>query len=123
MQIVEFLREDPRASLTDIADAVGVSESTVSKRLDNLLEDEIDIQVKNAGRGVMGFVHVETDTSVSLETVIESFPKRFEAYEVAGSVDIIAEGSAETSSQLNEYIDVIRSIDGVVSTETFLVLE
>lgn len=125
-KILSILKEDGRASYTEIADQLDVTEATVRNRMKRMEEEgtikgftvEIDRESQ-----VKAFVLVEIDAAINIEEVIASFPEDIEIYELAGRYDIIFKVSERSTSDLNGKVDSIRAINGVENTETFMVLE
>lgn len=124
-EILDFLEEDGRASYTDIAESIGVSEGTVRNRVENMEEEGIiekfTVEVSTDSE-VNAFVHVNVSTAVSFESLVEEFPNNIDVSEVAGDIDLIVKISRRTSDEVNEVIDHIRSLEGVKDTRTYMVL-
>lgn len=128
-RIIEQLQEDGRRSYASIGKAVGLSEAAVRQRVGRLVDSGAiqivavtdPLQLGFSRQAMLG-VKVAGDVSVVADqlTAIDEVD-----YVVitAGGFDLIVEAVCESDSDLFHLInDRIRSIDGVVSTETFMYL-
>lgn len=124
-EIVSILREDARASFTDIADRIGVSEGTVRNRVDSLEEDgfieKYTVKV-NPENSISAFISVNVSADRSFDAITSDFPDNLDVYEVAGDIDLIVKVERDTSEEVNQVVDEIRTIEGVESTQTYMVL-
>lgn len=124
-KIVSLLREDGRASYTDIADDVGVSEGTVRNRVQRLQDDGVikrfTVDV-DASEQITVIVMAAVDPAKDIHEILDRFPSDVELAEVTGDWDIIARFSRPDSTVLNETLEEIRKIDGVTHTKTYTVL-
>lgn len=124
-KILEILEEDGRASYTDIAEQLGVSEGTVRNRVDRMIEDE-EIEkftVETSRKGAKAILMADLSTEKDIELILEEFPVDMEVNEVAGDYDLIIEFSRDNTEKLNQQIDQIRQIEGVIDTRTYTVLK
>src|SRR5919197_3784776 len=126
--IIEALQKDGRASFRRIAADIGISEATVRARYGRLCEDDI-LQVTGVtnplGLGFEAMAMVGVRTSGAPEPVADEIAKWDEAGYVvvtAGQYDILAELVCADRRELLDLTSRIRSLDGVVSTESFLYL-
>lgn len=123
-KILELLKKDGRASYTQIAQELDVSEGTVRNRVQKMKENEVieRFTVETSGLGSEAVVMVKLETGRDIENVLADFPKGIEIKEVAGEYDLILEIERESNPEINSVLDEVRSIEGVDSTETFMVL-
>ena len=128
-RIIEALQENGRESFRRIAAGLGVSEATVRARYARLCEDDI-IQVTAVtnplGLGFDAMAMVGIRTSGPPERVADEIARWDEAGYVvvtAGQFDVLVELVCEDRRHLLELTNRIRSVDGVLSTESFLYLE
>ena len=124
-KILEILEEDGRASYTDIAEQLEVSEGTVRNRVDRMIEDE-EIEkftVETSRKGAKAILMADLSTEKDIELILEEFPVDMEVNEVAGDYDLIIEFSRDNTEKLNQQIDQIRQIEGVIDTRTYTVLK
>lgn len=126
--IIEALQKNGRESFRRIAAQVGVSEATVRARYARLCDDDI-LQVTGVtnplGLGFDAMAMVGVRTSGAPEPVADEISKWEEAGYVvvtAGQYDILVELVCADRRQLLDLTNRLRSLDGVVSTESFLYL-
>ena len=126
--IIESLQENGRESFRAIAGRLGVSEATVRARYARLCDDDI-LQVVGVtnplGLGFDAMAMVGIRTAGAPEPVADEISKWEEAGYVvvtAGQYDILVELVCSDRRQLLELTNRLRSLDGVLSTESFLYL-
>jgi Lrp/AsnC family transcriptional regulator for asnA, asnC and gidA len=125
--IIELLQEDGRRSYSDIGRVVGLSEAAVRQRVQRLTETGVMQIVAVTDPMQLGFprqamigIRVAGDTRHVAEAVAAIEAVDYVVITV-GSFDVLAEVVCEDDDHLLALInDVIRPIDGVVSTETFI---
>lgn len=124
-QIVDRLKEDGRASYTDIAEELGVSEGTVRNRVKQMREEgtieRFTVEVGESER-ISAIVMVAVDPDSDIASIIDAFPADSTVHEVTGNWDVIARFARDTSHDLNETLETIRKIAGVTETKTYTVL-
>jgi DNA-binding Lrp family transcriptional regulator len=123
-KILDILEEDARKSFTDIAEEADVSEGTVRNRVEKMLEAGVieKFTVKRGSTASKAVVMVRLETGRDIESVLKEFPD-VEVMEVAGEHDLILEIEKNSNPEINSVLDDIRSIEGVESTETYMVLQ
>ena len=128
-KIIEYLKENSRESFVDIGKKLKLSESAVRRRVKNLLGSGVikkftlELGEENATSAiVLVSVDSATDTSkVSLKlTKLEGVKT---VYEITGQYDITVIISAATIAKINNSIDALRKIPGVVDTNTVIILK
>jgi Lrp/AsnC family transcriptional regulator for asnA, asnC and gidA len=123
--IIEALQDNGRAPFRAIATRVGVAEATVRSRYARLVEDGILLVtgVTNPlGLGFEAMALIGVKTSGSPELVADEIAGWDEASYVvvaAGRFDLLVEVVCADRHHLLELTTRTRSVDGVVSTETF----
>ena len=128
--IIEALQRDGRQPYGAIADAVGLSEAAVRRRVQRLREDGIIQIVAVTDPLQLGFTR-QAMVGISVEGDVRQVAERLsELAEVdyvvmcAGSFDLLAEVVCEDDERLLTLLnDSVRSIPGVRATETFLYLK
>lgn len=126
--IIGILKENSRTSNTDIATKLILSESAVRRRIENLKsKGKIrKFTVEVADRGMSSAITwVSVNTSVPTKQVSEKMRmvKGVEVvYETAGQFDVAAIVTGANITDVNRTIEGIRRIDGVISTNTTMVL-
>ena len=127
-KIIGFLKEDSRESFVDIGKKLKLSESAVRRRVKNLLGNgtikkfTLELGEENATSAiVLVSVDSATDTSkVSLKLAKLEGVKT--VYEITGQYDITTIMSASSIAEINNSIDALRKIPGVVDTNTVIIL-
>ena len=121
--ILEILKDDGRGSYTEIAEEVDVSEATVRNRVEKMRENNVieKFTVETRSSRPKAVVMARVETGRDIEKVIEELPDT-EVYEVTGEYDLILEVEEESNKKINETLDKIRAVNGVETTETYMVL-
>lgn len=129
-EIIRILQEDARVSFRKIAEKLNVSEATIFIRVRKLLEKKVIkrftaiVSPDILGKKITAFVLINVDPK-KLPRVVETLSGMddvYEIYDVTGSYSIITKIRVEDQNRLVKIIDEIGMIDGVISTETALVL-
>ncbi len=128
--IIEQLQQDGRRSYAAIGKVVGLSEAAVRQRVQRLVENGVMQVVAVTDPLELGFARqamVGIRVTGPLEPVADALAELPEIDYVvitAGSYDLLAELVCESDDHLLSLISGrIRTIDGVVSTETFMYLK
>ena len=126
--IIEALQKNGRESFRRIAAEIGVSEATVRARYARLCDDDI-LQVTGVtnplGLGFDAMAMVGIRTAGAPEPVADEISKWEEAGYVvvtAGQYDILVELVCADRRQLLDLTNRLRSLEDVISTESFLYL-
>ena len=128
--IIEQLQEDGRRPYAAIGKAVGLSEAAVRQRVQKLIDSGVMQIVAVTDPMQVGF-HRQAMVAISATGDIELVAKRLAAIPevvylvvIAGSFDVLAEIVVTDDDHLLELInEQIRTIPGVLRTETFLYLK
>ena len=127
-RIIGYLKEDSRESFVDIGKKLKLSESAVRRRVKNLVDNKtidkftIELGEENVTSAiVLVSVDSATETSkVSLKLAKLNGVKT--VYEITGQYDITTIMSASSIAEINNSIDALRKITGVVDTNTVIIL-
>ena len=127
-KIIGYLKEDSRESFVNIGTKLKLSESAVRRRVKNLVDSgvikkfTVELGEENATSAiVLVSVDSTTDTSkVSLKLAKLEGVKT--VYEITGQYDITTIISASSIGEINNTIDALRKIPGVVDTNTVIIL-
>ena len=130
-QIVALMRENSRRSFQDIGKQVALSAPAVKRRVDRLESTGV-IQGFTAvidpvamGWGTHAFVALYCEGRMSAAEVreaVEHHPEVAAAYTVAGEASAILHVRAEDTAHLEAALERIRAAQGVVRTQTQVVL-
>jgi len=127
-KIIGYLKEDSRESFVDIGKKLKLSESAVRRRVKNLVDSKtikkftLELGEENTTSAIV-LVSVDSamDTSkVSLKLAKLDGVKT--VYEITGQYDITTIMSGSSISEINNTIDALRKIPGVVDTNTVIIL-
>ncbi|HSJ21436.1 MAG TPA: Lrp/AsnC family transcriptional regulator [Nocardioidaceae bacterium] len=128
--IIEELQQDGRRSYAAIGKVVGLSEAAVRQRVQRLIDSNVMQVVAVTDPLELGFARqamIGVRAQGELEPIADQLAKMEEVDYVvitAGSFDLLAEVVCESDEHLLEVLSHrIRTIKGVVSTETFMYLK
>ncbi|MDZ4094664.1 MAG: Lrp/AsnC family transcriptional regulator [Paracoccaceae bacterium] len=129
-RLIAELRRDGRAALSDLAERLNLSRATVRVRMERLAaRGEIaGFTVLTRGdvtaapvRGLM-MIGIEGRGAERIMARLSGLPAVQAVHSTNGKWDLIAEIGAQTLAELDEVIFRIRNIDGVMTSETNLLL-
>jgi DNA-binding Lrp family transcriptional regulator len=127
-QIIKILKEDARSGYGDIGNKVGLSEGAVRKRIKTLTDENVirKFTVKiGVGEGAQAITLLATNPAfptVEVSKKILDLPNVETIYEVTGEYDIVAVISGLSVTEVNECIEKIRRVEGIMKTNTMIVL-
>ena len=127
-KIIDYLKENSRESFVDIGKKLKLSESAVRRRVKNLVDSRtikrftLELGEDNVTSAiVLVSVDSATDTAkVSMKLAKLEGVKT--VYEITGQYDITTIISASNISEINNSIDALRKISGVIDTNTVIIL-
>jgi transcriptional regulator, AsnC family len=128
MKLLKLLKDNARTPYSKLARELNISESAVRKRIARLVKAgiikkmTIEYELENEIKAV---ILVKTQPPIPVPEVSKNIKKIAGVdivYEITGEYDIIAVIRASGVEMINRFIDEIRSIPGVVSTYTMVVL-
>ena len=130
LRLIAELRRDGRASLSDLADRLGLSRATVRSRMERLaargeiagytIVTRADVTVAPV-RGLM-MIGIEGRGGEKIMARLSGLPAVMAVHSTNGKWDLIVEISTQTLLELDEVIHRIRNIEGVMTSETNLLL-
>jgi DNA-binding Lrp family transcriptional regulator len=127
-QIIKILKDDGRAGYGAIGAQVGLSEGAVRKRIKTLTDESVirKFTVKvGGGEGAQAITLLATNPAYPTQEVskkIQAIPNVETIYEVTGEYDIVAVISGMNVTEVNECIEKIRRVEGIMKTNTMIVL-
>jgi DNA-binding Lrp family transcriptional regulator len=130
-QIIALMRENSRRSFQDIGSRVSLSPPAVKRRVDRLEATGVlqgyTAVVDPAAMGwtTHAFVALYCEGRMSAHEVraaVEQHPEVVAAYTVAGEASAVLHVRAEDTAHLEAALERIRDADGVVRTQTQVVL-
>ena len=127
-KIIKILKDDGRAGYAEIGNQVGLSEGAVRKRIKILTDERVirKFTVKiGVAEGAEAITLLATNPAYPTQEVskhIQQIPNVETVYEVTGEYDIVAVISGMNVVEVNECIDKIRRVEGIMKTNTMIVL-
>ncbi|MCM0752473.1 AsnC family transcriptional regulator [Brucella pseudogrignonensis] len=129
-KLIAILREDGRAPLSKLATILGVSRGTVQARLDRLLETGaalgFTIRVRqDYDDGVVHaimLIEVQGRSTTKVIKLLRGLPQIRTLHTTNGSWDLVAEIHAESLHDFDRVLREVRTIDGVMNSETSILL-
>jgi Lrp/AsnC family transcriptional regulator, leucine-responsive regulatory protein len=127
-EIIKILKDDGRAGYIDIGKKIGLSEGAVRKRIKALAETNVirKFTVKiGVAEGAEAIALLSVNPSLPTQEVskrIQAIPNVETTYEVTGEYDIIAVIGGMNVVEVNECIEKIRRVEGIMKTNTMIVL-
>jgi DNA-binding Lrp family transcriptional regulator len=127
-QIIKILKDDGRASYGDIGSKVGLSEGAVRKRIKTLSDEGVirKFTVKiGVAEGAEAITLLAVNPSFPTQEVskkIRSIPNVETIYEVTGEYDIVAVIGGMNVTEVNECLEKIRRVEGIMKTNSMIVL-
>jgi DNA-binding Lrp family transcriptional regulator len=129
-RLISALREDGRASVAFLARTLGVARATVSSRIDRLIASGTIVGFTARVRSdldpltihAIALIEVEGRTTDNVIRQLRGFPEISALHTTNGGWDLVAELRTETLAQFDGILGQIRSIEGVVNSETSLLL-
>jgi Lrp/AsnC family transcriptional regulator for asnA, asnC and gidA len=131
LKIIEYLIEDGRTPYTQIAEELGITESTVRKRVSRMREDDI-IKIRaitdpaKLGYTTEAIVGVQLDTKDLPRSlvVLKAFEEITHINVCAGIYDLVIEIRVKSNEDLFAFLtEKLRKTPGIAKTDTLLVLK
>jgi DNA-binding Lrp family transcriptional regulator len=129
-RLIALLRTDGRAPVTTLARQLGVTRATVNSRLDRLLESGrvlgFTIRTKD-GRGdddvrAITLIEVEGRTTNQVIRALRGLPEIQSLHTTNGGWDLVAEIRCESLIEFDRVLGQMRSVEGVINSESSLLL-
>ena len=129
-RLLALLREDGRAPVAELARRLGVARATVTGRIDRLVASGLIVGFSVRVRDelaplaihAISFIEVEGRSTDHVIRRLRGFPEIIALHTTNGGWDLVAELRTETLGEFDRVLGRIRSIDGVVNSETSLLL-
>ena len=127
-KIIEYLKEDARESFVDIGKKLKLSESAVRRRVKQLVDNgtikkfTLELGEENTTSAIV-LVSVDSATDTSkVSAKLAKLNGVKVVYEITGQYDITTIISASNITEINNSIDALRKISGVIDTNTVIIL-
>ncbi len=129
-RLIAVLREDGRASVASLARTLGVARATVNSRLDRLVSSGMVVgftvrvrdELHPLAIHAVAFIEVEGRSTDHVIKHLRGFPEISALHTTNGGWDLVAELRTETLADFDRVLGGIRRTDGVVNSETSLLL-
>ena len=127
-KIIEFLRNDARESFVEIGKKLKLSESAVRRRVKNLVDtgviERFTVEMGEANTtSAIVLISVDSSTDTSrVSTKLTKLEAVKTVYEITGQYDISVIIRASNITEINGCIDELRKIQGVIDTNTVIIL-
>jgi len=126
-KILEILKEDSRTTYTQIGKALNLSEGAARLRVRRLMESGMirKFTIELSSENPRAIVFVSTSSLIPSSRIAEKISKIQcvdSVVEVAGQYDISAVVSGQDIRSVNQSVDAIREVEGVVNTNTLFIL-
>jgi len=129
-RLLAALREDGRAPVAELARRLGVTRATVTSRMDRLVAEGVivgfTVRVRedaavNDVRAI-SLIEVEGRSADAVIRRLRGFTEIEALHSTNGSWDLVAETHTRNLAEFDRLLGRIRSIDGVLNSETSLLL-
>lgn len=129
-QLLGLLEDDPRTGVVELADRLGTSRGTVQARLTRLRESgllrgfRVSVDFEAVGVPVTALVSIDLSQGSLADAVaaLTAVPQVLEVLTCTGDADLVVRIAAESNAQLQDLIQDLLAVPGVVRTTTVIVL-
>jgi Lrp/AsnC family leucine-responsive transcriptional regulator len=131
VKILDILRDNSRVSNAEIARLLKTSEATIRRRIRTLVEKGIIagfstyINYSLIENPVKAYIHLKISTE-QMEKIIKrlkSHDMLLALYRVSGEYDILCVTLFSSMGNLHEFIDYFLGIDGIIESNTQIVMK
>lgn len=123
-EILSMLRENARTNYVSMAKRVGLTEGAIRNRVKNLLKKGVirkfTIEI-SGGAEALVLIKTKADATPRVRRKVEELATKL--FELSGAYDIAALLEGGSTEELNQKVDKIRAIQGVVETNTMVKLK
>lgn len=129
-KLLNVLKKDVRASISDIARTLNISRSTVQVRIEKLERIGIikgytlELGDSYYNNFVSAHVSIATEQQKALQVRSELLKTQYvtQVHSISGEYDLIAVIKAKTLEKLDEMLSDIATVDGVLRTNSSVIL-
>lgn len=130
VELLEMLAGDARAGVVELASRLGISRNTVQARLRRLEDGGLltgyrpELKLGQAGVSMEAFIGLEVQQGrlASIVDALTAMPQVLEIHATTGREDLLVRVATETQADLQQLIETIVGIAGVVHSTTTLAL-
>lgn len=128
--LLSALRTDGRAPVAALARELGVSRATVTNRIDRLVAEGVIVgftvrvrdEVDPLDIRAISLIEVEGRTTDAVIRRLRGMPEIIALHSTNGGWDLVAELRAASLGEFDRVLGAIRATEGVVNSETSLLL-
>lgn len=128
-RLIAALRDNARASITQLSHQLNVSRTTIKTRLDDLIQTgyirrftiETSAEETHIVRAITT-VQLQGSLSRAVIRTLKAIPEVTLIYSTNGAWDLVVEVEAETLPGFDRVLREIREVNGVLNSETSLLL-
>ncbi|MBL4784419.1 MAG: Lrp/AsnC family transcriptional regulator [Cohaesibacteraceae bacterium] len=129
-ELIAVLRNDGRASVSRLAELLGVSRGTIQNRLDRLISSGailgFSVRVREDQdtdiiRAIM-MIEVEGKSTAQIVRKLRGMPEVHELHSTNGNWDLVAQIHTASLADFDRVLGDVRVIDGVLNSETSILL-
>lgn len=127
-QLLNLLSRDARLTVSTIARQLGIARTTVQARIDRLEDKKIiagytirmgeKYQLDRIKTTVL--LHITPQATVPLIGRLRRYPQVVEAHTTSGRFDLIILLACQNTVELDDLLDEICALDGVISSESLV---
>lgn len=129
-KLVSLLRSDGRAPVTTLARQLGVTRATINSRLDRMLESgkilgfTVRMREEHGDDDVraISLIEVEGRSTNDVIKALRGLAEIQSLHTTNGGWDLVAEVRCDSLLEFDRVLGRIRSVDGVINSETSLLL-
>ena len=130
-QIIEMLKRDGRASFADIAKKLDMNESTVRKRINKLIEDNIIdyftvvLNPNVDGKNILSFLTITPASHYKINELsneVVRMPEVIEAFYMSGKCGLLMKVQVTSLTELDLLLERFRELHGIGEIESCIVI-
>ncbi len=129
--LLALLRDNSRASTSELARQLDLSRTTVQSRLSKLLDSGVitgftlQLGERYAADLIRAHVLIELDQKLTgqVQVDLKKMNRVTALYSISGAYDMIAIVEAHSTGKLSRLLDAIADLDGIARTNSSVVLE
>lgn len=129
-RLIALLRENARLPIASLAQHLGVSRGTAQNRLNKLMERgeilgfsvQLRAEKPEAGVHAITLIREQTRNANAVIRALRQIPEARTIHTTNGRWDIVVDMIARDLAALDAALSLVRRIEGVVTTETLILL-
>ncbi|MHA1579073.1 MAG: Lrp/AsnC family transcriptional regulator [Candidatus Freyarchaeota archaeon] len=130
-KILDMLIKDSRRPYREIAEELGITESTVRKRVKKLVEDKVierftlALNPEKSGRSVIAYVtaYPQNQREREVEELVKELPEVVEAYAMSGKCGVNMKVEVKDLQSLNRFLEKLQNEPAITALESCIALK